>query len=169
MKIGIEIKWAFIFIIMMMLWMLMERLTGLHSTSIDKHATYTNFVAIPAILVYVLALRDKRNNYYNGFITYKQGFKAGLIMTVIITLLSPLLQYITQKFITPDYFSNMIRYTVDQKKATLEQAQKDFNLKSYIIMGTAFTFCIGLVTTAIVAAFTRRTPKAVKNQFLPNT
>jgi hypothetical protein len=34
----IEIKWALIFVAMQLSWMLMEKLTGLHDTHIEKHA-----------------------------------------------------------------------------------------------------------------------------------
>lgn len=34
-KYKIEIKWAVIFIAMSLLWMVLEKLTGLHSTYID--------------------------------------------------------------------------------------------------------------------------------------
>jgi hypothetical protein len=43
--------------------MLREKGLGLHSRHIDKHMIYTNFYAIP-VGVYVLALLDKRKNYY---------------------------------------------------------------------------------------------------------
>ncbi len=36
-KISTEIKWALIFVAMSLLWMLLEKLSGLHSTHIDKH------------------------------------------------------------------------------------------------------------------------------------
>ncbi|MDY0089018.1 MAG: hypothetical protein RBR78_01495 [Flavobacteriaceae bacterium] len=65
-NLKIEIKWAVIFSLMMLLWMLLEKLTGLHSTHIDKHAYISNLFAIPAILIYVLALKDKKKNFYNG-------------------------------------------------------------------------------------------------------
>jgi small-conductance mechanosensitive channel len=162
-RIGIEIKWAIIFIIMMTLWMVMEKMTGLHDKNIEKHAVVTYFVAIPAILIYVLALLDKRKNYYNGYMTYQQGFVTGLIMTMLIAVVTPLLQYVTTRYISPDYFTNMIRYSVDQKMLTQEDAEKMFNEKSYMVQATIGTVIMGLVTTAIVAIFTRRSPKEDRN------
>ena len=100
-KIKIEIKWAILFSITLLVWMVLEKLVGLHSQHIDKHMIYTNFFAIPAIIIYVLALRDKRKNFYEGVMTYKQGFIAGIIITVIVAALSPLTQYITSIYITP--------------------------------------------------------------------
>jgi len=132
-NIKIEIKWAIIFSITLLVWMVLERLVGLHSVHIDKHMIYTNFFAIPAIAIYVFALLDKRKNFYNGIMTYKQGLIAGLIITLIVAALSPLTQYITSIYITPEYFPNVIEYVVSHGEMTQEAAEKQFNLQSYII------------------------------------
>lgn len=155
-KFKIEIKWSIIFIIMMLLWMVMERIAGLHDVHIDKHAIYTNFVAIPAIIVYVLALLDKRKNFYDGEMTYMQGFISGIIISIIVTIFSPLTQYITSTIITPDYFANVINYSVSQGMMTQTEAEEYFNLKSYIIQVLIGTPIMGIVTAAIVAIFTRK-------------
>ena len=155
-KYSIEIKWAIIFAIMTLLWMLLERLTGLHNEHIDKHAVCTNFIALPAITVYVLALLDKRKNFYQGVMTYKQGFITGLFITLLVTILSPLTQYIISTIITPGYFPNAIKYMVSEGKATQETAESYFNLKSYILQGLIGAVIMGLLTTTIVAIFTRR-------------
>lgn len=154
-----EIKWALIFVGMMLLWMFFEKLTGLHSIHIDKHPTYTNFVLIPAIAVYVFAMRDKKKNFYNGTMTYKQGFIFGISVTLIITLLNPLTQSIISQLISPEYFPNVIDYAVRTGKMTQVDAENYFNLKSYIIQGTVGSFIIGTITSAIVAFFVKsKTP-----------
>jgi len=155
-KIRIELKWAIIFIAMMLVWMLLEKAFGLHSVNIDKHAIYSNFVAIPAIIIYVFALLDKRNNFYNGKMTYKQGFIAGLIISLIVTVFSPLTQYITSEIISPDYFQNVINYTVKKGEMNQVAAENFFNLKSYIVQVLIATPIMGIVTTVIVAIFTRK-------------
>lgn len=155
-KIKIEIKWAILFSISLLVWMVLEKLVGLHSAHIDKHMIYTNFFAIPAIAIYVFALLDKRKNFYSGVMTYKQGFIAGLIITVIVAALSPLTQYITSIYITPEYFPNVIEYVVSHDKMTQEAAEKQFNLQSYIIQGLIGAFVMGLITSAVVAIFTRK-------------
>lgn len=154
-RIKIEFKWAFIFVAMMLLWMVLEKLLGLHNTHIDKHYIFTNFVAVPAITIYVFALLDKRKNFYNGVMSYKQGFVSGLIITLVVTVLSPLTQYITSAVITPDYFKNIIEYSVKENKMSREDAESYFNLSSYIIQTIIFTPVMGVITTAIVAIFTR--------------
>ena len=152
-----ELKWALIFAGMGLVWMFLEKLAGLHSTHIDKHPIYTNLIAIPAVLVYVLALRDKRRSYPDGRMTYGQAWVSGLIMTAIVTVLSPLTQYITSTVITPGYFQAAIAYSVESGQATQEAAEAFFNLKGYILMGLVFTPVMGLVTTTIVAFFAKRT------------
>ena len=69
-KYKIEIKWAIIFLLMGLVWMVLEKAFGFHDVHIDKHPIYTNLVAIPAIAIFVFALLDKRKNYYNGSMTY---------------------------------------------------------------------------------------------------
>lgn len=151
-----EIKWALIFVAVALTWMLLEKVAGLHDTHIDKHAIYTNFFAIPAIAVYVFALLDKRKNDYNGVMNYKQGFLSGLIITLIVTLLTPVTQYIISGIITPDYFANIIEYSVQQEEMTREAAEDYFNTKSYIIQGLIGTPVMGVLTTAVVAFFTKK-------------
>ncbi len=136
--------------------MVMERIVGLHDVHIDKHPIYTNFVAIPAIIVYVLALLDKRKNFYDGKMTYMQGFISGIIISIIVTIFSPLTQYITSTIITPDYFANVINYSVSQGMMTQTEAEEYFNLKNYMIQVLIGTPIMGIVTAAIVAIFTRK-------------
>jgi hypothetical protein len=155
MKYKTEIKFAVAFFVMTLMWMALERLLGLHSTHIDKHATYTNLYAIPSVIIYVLALREKRG-YYHGIMTYGQAFKAGLIMTLFITILSPIAQYITSVYITPHYFENVINYSVSNGKLTQEQALAEFNLQNYLMYSVIGAPIMGLITTAIVSIFARR-------------
>ena len=162
-KYKIEIKWAIIFSVMLLVWMFLERLAGLHGEHIDKHPIYTNFGALPAVAIFVFALIDKRKNYYQGAMTYKQGFVTGLIITLIVTVLSPLIQYLTPTIISPDYFANVIKYSVSEGKMTQEEAENYFNLKNYIVQGLVGSPIMGLLTSAIVAIFTRRDAKAKLN------
>ena len=55
----------------------LERAVGLHDEHIDKQQYLTTLFAIPAIVIYILALKDKRKNYYEGYMTYGQGFFQG--------------------------------------------------------------------------------------------
>ena len=107
-----EIKWAIIFALIGLLWMFFEKAMGWHGENIADHPKYTMLFMIPAILVYVLALRDKKKSL-GGQMTWKQGFISGLVIGGIVALLTPLTTYITHAFITPDYFENAIAYGVE--------------------------------------------------------
>lgn len=155
-RIMMEIKWALIFVTMSLVWVFGERLTGLHSTHIDQHPLYTNLVAIPAIAIYVFALLDKRKNYYGGKMSYKQGLISGFVLTLIITLLSPLTQYLASAWVSPDYFNNAIEHAVKVESYTRDQAESYFNLRNYIVLVLVTTPVMGLVTSLIVALFTRK-------------
>ncbi|HMB41178.1 MAG TPA: DUF4199 domain-containing protein [Balneolaceae bacterium] len=150
-----EVKWSIIFVVVMLLWMGFERLIGLHDEHIANHAIYTNFFAIFAIAVYVFALRDKKKTHYGGEMTWNQGFMTGLIITIIVALLTPLVQWITHTIITPDFFENIRAYSVEQGMMTQEEAEGYFSLSGYIVQSMIGALGMGIITSAIVAFFTR--------------
>jgi uncharacterized membrane protein YhaH (DUF805 family) len=155
-KIYVEIKWAILFVIIQLLWMLLERIAGLHDQNIEYHYIVTNFFAIIAIAVYVFALLDKRKRDYGGKMNWIQGFISGLIITLGVTILTPLSQYLSVTLISPHYFDNMIAYAVSSGMMSQAAAEAEFNLKSYMIQSSVFAPAVGLVTSAIVAIFTRK-------------
>lgn len=155
-KISIEIKWAFIFIISSLLWMVLERLAGLHDKRIHLHQYLTMLFMVPAIAIYVFALLDKKRNYYKGVITYRQGFVSGLIISIIVTIFAPLTQWATSEIITPNYFSNAIAYSVKTGYfKSLAEAEAFFNLKNYMLQSVVGAILMGIATAAVLAFFVR--------------
>jgi len=158
--IKIEIKWAIYFSLMSLAWMVLEKIAGLHGKHIDYHMYLTNLFAIPAIWFMVLALKDKKSNFYSGYMTYKQGLISGIILSAFIAILSPLVQWITSYVITPEYFPNVIKRSVELGfYKTTSEAEAQFNFKNYAINSTIFAFIFGLVTTIIVMLFLRNKNK----------
>ena len=155
-SVKIEIKWAIVFFVATLLWMGLERLLGLHDELIEKHAIYTNLFAIVAIGVYALALLNKRKQYYQGRMNYWQGVQCGLRLTFFIVILVPMAQYLTHTFITPDYFNNVSQLAVRSEQMTPTQAQAYFSLPHYIQLSVIMAALMGLVTSLVVAIFTRR-------------
>lgn len=150
-----EIRWGLIFTAVMLLWIWIEQLTGLHDQHIAQHATYTNLFAIPAILVYVLALRQKKQRDYNGIMSWKQGTVAGLLITLIVVLLSPAAQWLTYKVVSPQYFLNAQAYVVTQGTMTTDQALEYFSLTNYMLQSAIGAAIMGVLTSVIVAFFLR--------------
>lgn len=155
-NIKIETKWAIIFSIVTLLWMVLEKLSGLHGRYIDYHLYLTNLFAIPAVWMMVLALKDKKKNFYGGQMSYKQGFISGVILSVIIALLSPLTQWISSYIITPEYFPNVIQRSVElgYYDSTAE-AEAHFNYPNYARQGAIGALIMGILTTAIAMIFIR--------------
>ena len=154
--IKVEIKWAIIFSMVGLLWMVLEKVSGLHDEYIDYHPYLTNLFAIPAIIMMVLALKEKKVNFYLGRMTYKQGLISGIVLSLLIAVISPLTQYITTYYITPSYFPNVIKRSVELGYYTsTEEAKSNFNYQNYAIQGAIGAFIMGIITTAIAMIFLR--------------
>lgn len=163
-KIKIEIKWALIFSLMTLAWIFIEKIAGLHSENIDLHPYLTNIFAVPAIIVMVLALKDKKKNFYNGSMTYMQGLISGVILSAFISILSPLTQWIITNVISPDFFKNMIDFTLDLGYyKTQEDAEAYFNYENYAKQSAIGAFVMGVITTAVAMILlqTKNTTKHV--------
>lgn len=163
-KIKIEIKWALIFSLMTLAWIFIEKIAGLHSENIDLHPYLTNIFAVPAIIVMVLALKDKKKNFYNGNMTYMQGLISGVILSAFISILSPLTQWIITNVISPDFFKNMIDFTLDLGYyKTQEDAEAYFNYENYAKQSAIGAFVMGVITTAVAMILlqTKNTTKHV--------
>ena len=155
-KYRIEIKWAIIFSVVMILWMLGEKLLGLHDRQIAHHAFYTSFFGIVAIGIYLFALYDKRKHSYHGVMSWKSGFFSGLVLTCGIVILSPFVQLLIFKVVTPEYFTNIVDYSVKSGEMTREEAEAYFGLKNYIFQSMVWAAVTGVITSAIAALMMRR-------------
>lgn len=156
-SISIELKWAILFSIVGLLWMVLEKAVGLHDKYLDYQMYLTNLFAIPAIWMMALALKDKKKNFYQGQMSYKQGLISGIILSFMIALLSPAMQWITSYVITPEYFPNVIKRSVEigYFKTTAE-AEAQFNYPNYAKQGAIAALAMGIITTAILMIFIRR-------------
>ncbi|MDX1701929.1 MAG: DUF4199 domain-containing protein, partial [Melioribacteraceae bacterium] len=65
-------------------------------------------------------------------------------------------QIITTSVITPHYFNNMIEYSVSEGHLTQAEAEANFNTGSYVIQTVVGTLIMGIITSAIVAIFTKK-------------
>lgn len=161
-NIKIELKWAIIFTIITLLWMVLEKLSGLHDKHIDYHLYLTNLFAIPAISLMVMALKEKKKNFHGGQISYKQGLISGIVLSILIALLSPLAQWITTYVITPEYFPNVIKRSVELGYyQTTAEAEANFNYKNYAIQGAIGALVMGIMTTAFAMIFIRTKQKNI--------
>lgn len=163
-NVKIEMKWALLFNCIVVLWMLLEKLLGFHDKYIDYQMYVTNFFAIPAIITMVFAINNKKKQYYNGIMKYKQGLKSGVILSVFIAILTPISQWVTTYIISPSYFPNMIKRSVALGYYPSEiDAKAYFNYYNYTIQGTIGALVMGIVTTAIAVIFLHSKKKKQTN------
>ncbi|UGS24678.1 DUF4199 domain-containing protein [Flavobacterium channae] len=154
-KFTIEFKWAIISIIIFLAWMTLEKQLGFHDEKLKWQMVFSLLIIFPTFIVYFLALWDKKRNYYQNNMNWKQGFISSIVISFMVAIFSPITQFITHEFITPLYFEKMISLSVESKRMTLEQAQNYFNLTAYIWQSISGGISMGVVIGAIVAYLIR--------------
>ena len=152
-KIRLEIKWAFIFLLASLVWIFIERISGLHSTYIHLHYIYTNVFVLIALSVYSLALGEIKKKKYDGSISFKEVIISGLLMTAVITFFAPVNQLLIAYLVSPNYFQNIINYTVSSGNMTQIEAESYFSLSSYIVQVLIGSPILGTLTTVLVGFF----------------
>jgi len=155
-NLQIEFKWAIIFTIATLAWMLLEKTLGWHDEQIANHDWLTLLFLPFIILMYVLALREKRRRYYNKTITWRQAFLSGLIVSIFAAALSPLAQYITHNYITPEFFVKVKDYSVTNNLMTVNAVNDYYNINNYMMQAALSSLIGGTLISAIVAIFMRR-------------
>lgn len=95
---------------------------------------------------------------------FKEGLKAGLVITLVIAILSPLVRYIAFTYVSPMYLTNMVSYFVEKKIMTQEQALFQFSLNNTIKEAAYNSLVMGVIAAAIVVAFIRSKNKNITNE-----
>lgn len=155
-NLKIELKWAIIFTIATLAWMLLEKTLGWHDEKIANYDWLTLLFLPFIVLMYVLALREKRRRYYNKKNTWKQAFLSGLMVSVFAAALSPLAQYITHNYITPEFFVKVKDYSVTNKLMTVNAVNDYYNITNYIMQAALSSLIGGAIISAILAFFMKR-------------
>ena len=163
----IEIKYGVIIGVLLALWNLTEYAFGFHSKHIEIHAIVTNFFIIIPIIFLILGIREKRDKELKGELSYWQGVKTGLLISLVTAVLAVIFLYLYHNYINPYFFSDMIEYTTS--KAARENpnnpeaielartaAVNYFTLTSYLIQGFFGSIIFGTVISLVVPAVLRR-------------
>ena len=109
---------------------------------------------IPAFLLYLLAISDKKRTYFGGKMSLKHGLFTGLSITAIVSVIASLSQVFIHTVITPNFFENSIDYAVDQGLGAAD-AKAIYNLLSYTILSLFITAIAGVVLTVIASLILR--------------
>jgi hypothetical protein len=153
-KLKIEIKYAVISSCAIVIWMILEKITGFHDSNIHIQPIVTNFYGVVGIILYYLALKEKKVKYYGGDMTWAQGFLSGIYLSTFLAVLSPLYNSIIFNVISHDFFENMVKQFDQQEESKIVEATRSFyNLKSIIFQSCLDSLSFGILTAAILSLF----------------
>jgi hypothetical protein len=152
-RFKIELRWAFIYAGMVILWAIIGKIVGFDNAKIEYSFVFNTLILVPSFVIYLLEAFAKRKSQQE-IITYRQVVLSGVVLSVFIMCLGIFTTIISAKVISPDYFSNAITFYTNNKSMTDEQAMQQFNLQAFIfngIIGALFTGIIfSLITGFIV-------------------
>ena len=157
MSLKIELRFAVLTALIVLLFLIMEFVVGLQDTFIVWHPYVSLLAYFIPVFTYRLALIEKTEDRF-GKLSLAQAFLCGFVITILLCLLIIPVQWLFHQYINPDFFSNMILYAVKTGKQTPENAAVYFNLKSYIIESVLGFFVIGTIISLILG-FKMRTIK----------
>lgn len=155
-KIYIELKWSVIFSIALLCWILLEKTMGWQDERIVDLWWLTLLFGPFAVLLYLLALREKRRRVYDGKMTWTQGFVSGIIISVFVALLSPLTEYVVFNFFTPDNFNTIAESSVTNNLIANTKINDFLHINNYWLQSAFGLLVFGVVNSAIVALFVRK-------------
>lgn len=154
-KFKIEFKWASIFTSINLAWFYLEKYLGLHDQYIDYHSIVSLIMILPLGFCIYINLKQKREEYYNGKMTWQNAFFSGALLSLLVAGLSPGPVYVMTQYISPDFFNNAIAKSLE-RGATPEMANQFFNLNAYITQAIMFYLAFGVMISAVIGLILRR-------------
>lgn len=82
---------------------------------------------------------------------FKSALKFGLLLTALLTILSPISQYIIYESISPDYFNNVIKHQLESGNHTKEDLELIHNINFSIRQGVMNSLSLGVIYSALYA------------------
>ncbi len=152
-KFAIEFKYAVIFSVASLAWFAMEKFLGWHEKDMKDYMLYSTAFSIIALVVYVIALKERKKSLGN-IISWREVMIYGSVLSAMIAILSPIVQFISVRIISPDFLRNSIEVAV-AKGTDRTLAETFYGFNSVALQAFVFSLSMGILTTAIVALFIR--------------
>lgn len=153
----VTLIYGIVYALASLLWISMEYALGFQTIYVDLQSYVTFLFLIPAVYIMYRGMKShriiihERQAPFNYFMAFMSGFN----ITVIATLLSPLVSYIFHSFINPDFFETMIQQSVSAMIMTEDMAKAYYNQQSFIQQGIVGGLISGSIISAVLAAFMR--------------
>jgi hypothetical protein len=156
-NLRLEIRYAVLISLLLLLWLSLEFMAGLHDMYIQYHPIVAIFALVVPVVCSRMAIKEKREQL-DGTISFKQAFITGLLIAVFASILAIPSQMFFHTVINPNFFQNMIAYS-EQRAAGLRMniaeakagAEVYFNLSSYMLQCFLGTLFFGTIISVILA------------------
>ncbi len=152
-----EFKWAAIMSVVLLVWLTALKFLGLQEPEqIDLFVFVVNIYYLLLFGLYILAIRERKSRQ-RGYISRRDGFLTGLLITLFLVVLSPLNMAIFYFIINPGFFKVMIDFNISNGVAA-QVAESDYNLSNYIFTSMLMNFVAGGVFSALGALLLQKIP-----------
>ena len=155
-KLQIELKWAILFSVALLCWILFEKTMGWYQDEISDFWWLTLFFEPFALLIYLLALREKRRVVYNRKITWAQAILSGVFISFIVAILSPVTEYIAYNFFTQENFNAVSESSVTNELMAKSKLNDVFKINNYRWESAFGLFGFGILNTIVAGFFVRK-------------
>lgn len=162
MSLKIALRYAVLISLLMLLWLSLEYMVGLH----DRLAAFHPYVTLLSLAIPVYCLRKALNDLQDEEprpLTFRQALVTGLLITFFSAVLAVPTQIIFHQLINPDFFQNMKEYAVQRAISLHEDADKArqaaemyFNLGSYLTQSVFATLLGGGILSLLMAWYKTR-------------
>ncbi|MGK6349710.1 DUF4199 domain-containing protein [Parapedobacter sp. DT-150] len=149
------IRYGVFLALAMLLWAVAEWLVGLHGPYIRYHEYLSYFFAVPSVAILYGGIRSAANRL-GGHMDFRKAFMEGLGITLVATLLCPLVWYVFCVGINPAFLANMTRFSIDVKGMDAQLAAQLFSLPNHLLLSTLSMAVVGTVTSLVVAIIVAR-------------
>ncbi len=148
------------------LWLLLEFFLGFHSVRID-YQPFFNLISftIPIIGIY-WAMKAKRDRYYAGKISFIQALKTGLFITLVMSVISPILMFLYLTVVNPNYQATMLGHerlfidglnlSPEDKNSMLTNAIQNYSLLALLLKSFLISAISGGILSFLTAALMKR-------------
>jgi hypothetical protein len=162
------VKWGLITGMVYVIFSLLSTMLGLQQGGSNSGLSFVANIFIFAVTFFTvyLGIKEMRDQELSGYLTFGQGFRGGMKISLIAALISSVFAFIYLQFIDPDFGDRMMENIEAQwDKAGMQEEQREMARKftSYmfnpIIWGAfslAWVIFWGLVKSLIASAILKK-------------
>ena len=151
MKFKIEVQYSLLIFVVTLFWVVFEKQMGWHDVHIADHATFSLIYDFILLTLFAFAFLTQRVAHVEKARSWWSRLGFGIRISLMVTVLSPLVQWLIHEVISPNFFENIINYAVENNYLSTNEAVAKFNLKNYVFENLIGTSIIGFIYSLLLA------------------